>query len=86
MEGTAQRLLIFHFKRLFQLSDGSNIVRPKRFRSGALAGRRVAHLFVAFFSGVVSRVSRLLAALTGVRALRVKGSIDDLPGRRWQGG
>lgn len=85
MTGTARHLLIFHFERLLQLSDSGDIVRPKRFGSGALAGRRVAHLFVAFFVGVVSRISRLLAALTGVRALRVTWSIDDLPGRRWQG-
>lgn len=81
----AKILLIFHFERLFQLSDSSAIVRPERFRSGASVGRRIAHLFVAFFVGVVSRVSSLLAALTGVGALGVKRSIDDLAGRRWQG-
>lgn len=85
MEGMTQRLLKFHFKRLLQLNDSSSIIWPKRLWSGALACRRIAHLFVAFFVGVVSRVSRLLAALAGVRALRMKWSIDDLPGGRRQG-
>ncbi len=38
MEGTAQHLLIFHFKGLLQLNGGGNIILTKRFRSGALAG------------------------------------------------
>lgn len=80
MEGMAQHLLVFHNKRLLQLSNSYNIFLPKRFRSGALAGGRVAQLFVAFFVGVVSRVPRPLAALTGVRALRVVRSEDDLAG------
>lgn len=84
-EGMAQHLFFFHFERLLQLSVSVNVVRPERFRSGALAARRVAHLLVAFFVGVVSRVTCLLAAITGVRALRVKRSINDLPGRRRQG-
>lgn len=50
----------------------------QRFGSGALAGRRIADLLIAFLGGVVSRVSRPLAALTALRALTGKKSEDDL--------
>lgn len=86
MEGTAQYLLIFHLKRVLQLRNSNNIIWSKGFRSGALACGGVTQLFVALFVGVVPRVSRLLAALTGVRAFCVERSKDDLLGRRWQGG
>lgn len=65
VEGMPQCLLIRHLKRLFQLSASGAVVRPERPGSGASAGRRVAGLFV----GVVSGVSRLSAALTGLGAL-----------------
>lgn len=68
MEGMSWRLLVLHFKGLLQLTNGGDVVRSKRLGSGASAGGRVAHLFVALFVGVVSRVSGLLAAFATVGA------------------
>lgn len=76
----APKRLVFHRERLLQFSV--DVIQAKGLGSGVLAGGRVAHLFVALFVGVVSGVSGLLTAIAGVRALRVKGPVDDLAGGR----
>lgn len=75
----ARNLFVFHLEGLLGSSVG--VIRAEGLGSRGLAAGRVAHLFVALFVGVVSRVSRLLTALAGVRALRVK----DLRGGRRRG-
>lgn len=72
----APNLLVFHRERRLRVSR--DVTRATGPGSGVLAGGRVAHLFVAVFIGVVSRVSGLPAAVAAVGALRV----EDLAGRR----
>lgn len=66
----APDLLVFHRERLLRVSG--DVVQAAGLGSGVLAAGRAAHLFVALFVGVVSRVRGLLTAIAGVGALRVE--------------
>lgn len=80
-EGGARRVFVFHSEALFELG----FVQPEGLRPGAVAAGGVAHLLVAVFAGVVSRVARLPAAVAAVGALRVgRRPVNDLPRRRGQ--
>lgn len=76
MEGTRH----FRFQRRLQLSDSGAAVRLRRLSDGAVAGGGGARAFVAFFVGVVSRVSRFLAALATGGCHGVKRSEENLLG------
>lgn len=66
----AQNRFVFHPEGLLPFSVG--VLQAKGVGSGVPAGGRAAHLFVALLVGVVTRVSRLLAAFAAVGALRGK--------------
>lgn len=66
----AQNSLVFHLEGLLDVSVG--VLQAKGVGSGVVAGGRAAHPIVALLVGVVTRVSRLLAALAAVGTLRGK--------------